>query len=154
MLNSSSPSLEPSLCQAAEVVTHIIILTSPNTGLQVTQPAGEVVKPGAWKSVADEGMPVHGRPYEKGNLYIHFNVKFPDHLEAWQVRVCNPDQQHMANSISPCGVPQGHCGACPFSCCLPLPVHGLMQGSRWTTHPQKGEYLEGVLREAQRSEVA
>jgi DnaJ family protein A protein 2 len=35
--------------------------------------------------VADEGMPVHGRPYEKGNLYIHFNVKFPDQLSQAQV---------------------------------------------------------------------
>ena len=51
----------------------------------MTSPAGEVVKPGAWKSVADEGMPVHGRPYEKGNLYIHFNVKFPDALTQQQV---------------------------------------------------------------------
>ena len=66
---------------------------------QVTQPAGEVVKPGAWKSVADEGMPVHGRPYEKGNLYIHFNVKFPDALEAWQVdalRTTLPAPEHAA----------------------------------------------------------
>jgi DnaJ family protein A protein 2 len=54
--------------------------------MQVTQPAGEVVKPGAWKSITDEGMPVHGRPYEKGNLYIHFNVKFPDTLTQQQVR--------------------------------------------------------------------
>jgi len=51
----------------------------------VTQPAGEVVKPNSWKSITDEGMPVHGRPYEKGNLYIHFNVKFPDTLSAPQV---------------------------------------------------------------------
>ncbi len=35
--------------------------------------------------MADEGMPVHGRPYEKGNLYIHFNVKFPDQLNQAQV---------------------------------------------------------------------
>lgn len=52
---------------------------------QVTQPPGQVIKPGSWKSVADEGMPVHGRPYEKGNLYIHFNVKFPDQLSQQQV---------------------------------------------------------------------
>ncbi len=110
-----------------------------------------MVKPGAWKSVADEGMPVHGRPYEKGNLYIHFNVKFPDHLEAWQVRGCNPDQQHMANSISPCGVPQGHCGACPVSCWLPLQytVSCKVQGGRRI--PKRVSILReccGKLREA------
>ena len=52
---------------------------------QVSQPAGEVIKPGAWKSIVDEGMPVHGRPYEKGNLYVRFNVQFPDTLTRQQV---------------------------------------------------------------------
>ncbi len=51
----------------------------------MSQPAGEVVKPGAWKSIVDEGMPVHGRPYEKGNLYVRFNVQFPDTLTRQQV---------------------------------------------------------------------
>ena len=27
-------------------------------------------------------MPVHGRPFEKGNLYIHFNVIFPKSLSS------------------------------------------------------------------------
>ena len=49
---------------------------------QVVHPAGEVIKPDSWRCVNDEGMPVHGRPYEKGNLYIHFTVKFPDELDA------------------------------------------------------------------------
>ena len=26
----------------------------------------------------DEGMPIHGRPYSKGNLYIRFTVAMPD----------------------------------------------------------------------------
>ena len=30
-------------------------------------------------------MPVHGRPYEKGNLYIHFKVVFPEELSQEQV---------------------------------------------------------------------
>lgn len=56
-----------------------------DAGLQVSQPAGEVVKPNSWKCIMDEGMPVHGRPYEKGNLYVHFNVKFPTTLTRQQV---------------------------------------------------------------------
>ena len=48
---------------------------------QVVHPAGEVIKPDSWRCVNDEGMPVHGRPYEKGNLYIHFTVQFPDALD-------------------------------------------------------------------------
>ncbi|KAK9803693.1 hypothetical protein WJX73_001266 [Symbiochloris irregularis] len=41
---------------------------------------GQVIKPGSWQCINDEGMPAHGRPFEKGNLYINFQVKFPDTL--------------------------------------------------------------------------
>ena len=54
-------------------------------GVQVTEPPGKVIKPNSWKSIQDEGMPVHGRPYEKGNLYIHFKVVFPEELSQEQV---------------------------------------------------------------------
>jgi len=27
--------------------------------------------------IQNEGMPIHKRPFDKGNLYIHFNVEFP-----------------------------------------------------------------------------
>ncbi|GBN83757.1 Mitochondrial protein import protein MAS5, partial [Araneus ventricosus] len=30
------------------------------------------------KGVAHEGMPVYKNPFERGNLYIKFNVTFPD----------------------------------------------------------------------------
>ena len=30
-------------------------------------------------------MPMHGRPFEKGNLYIHFKVVFPEELSQEQV---------------------------------------------------------------------
>lgn len=43
-------------------------------------PPGDVVKPDSWRCIQEEGMPVHGHPYEKGNLYVHFNVVFPDTL--------------------------------------------------------------------------
>lgn len=26
-------------------------------------------------------MPFHGRPFQKGNLYIHFQVVFPDRID-------------------------------------------------------------------------
>lgn len=44
--------------------------------------AGTVIKPDAWMSVRGEGMPIHGRPFEKGNLYVHFTVDFPDEVSA------------------------------------------------------------------------
>jgi len=50
--------------------------------VQVVHPGGEVIKPESWRCVNDEGMPVHGRPYEKGNLYIRFHLQFPDELDA------------------------------------------------------------------------
>ena len=53
--------------------------------VQVSEPPGKVIKPNSWKSIQDEGMPVHGRPYEKGNLYIHFKVVFPEELSQEQV---------------------------------------------------------------------
>jgi hypothetical protein len=50
--------------------------------------AGQVIKPGSFKCIADEGMPWHGRPHQKGNLYVRFNVEFPDTLSEAQVRIC------------------------------------------------------------------
>jgi len=41
---------------------------------------GEVIAPDALKEVRNEGMPIAGRPYEHGSLYIEFSVKFPESL--------------------------------------------------------------------------
>lgn len=46
--------------------------------LLVSSNEGEVVKPGQFKAVFDEGMPDWHRSYEKGKLFIHFTVKFPE----------------------------------------------------------------------------
>lgn len=51
----------------------------------MTQP-GEVIKPDSWKVIDQEGMPIESSPYEKGNLYIQFDVKFPDSLTPQQVQ--------------------------------------------------------------------
>lgn len=53
--------------------------------LTVSTTPGEVIKPDTFKRINDEGMPIHGRPFMKGNLYIHFTVDFPDRLDAAQV---------------------------------------------------------------------
>lgn len=39
---------------------------------------GDVIKPGDIRVIPKEGMPIHKRPYEKGNLYIKFDVVFPE----------------------------------------------------------------------------
>lgn len=53
--------------------------------LHVATPAGRVIKPDSWEKVEGEGMPMHGRPFEKGYLYIHFEVEFPESLDDAQV---------------------------------------------------------------------
>lgn len=34
------------------------------------------------RMVKDEGMPSHGNPFVKGNLYVAFQIVFPDSLDA------------------------------------------------------------------------
>lgn len=53
--------------------------------LEVSSLPGEVIKPDSWKCINEEGMPVHGRHFEKGNLYIRFAVKFPESLSTEEV---------------------------------------------------------------------
>jgi len=48
--------------------------------LVVTSKPGKVTKPDSWKCINDEGMPVHGAPFQKGNLYINLTVEFPTKL--------------------------------------------------------------------------
>jgi DnaJ family protein B protein 4 len=37
----------------------------------------EVVTPGVEVVVAGEGMPIQGQPHRRGNMHLHFEVKFP-----------------------------------------------------------------------------
>jgi len=46
--------------------------------LVLTHPAGEILAPGSVRAIAKEGMPIHKNPFEKGNLYIKFDVVFPE----------------------------------------------------------------------------
>jgi len=45
--------------------------------LLIKSEKGEIIKPGDIRMIPNEGMPTHKRPFEKGNLYIQFNVEFP-----------------------------------------------------------------------------
>jgi len=42
-----------------------------------SRPGETVVKPGDFKALKDEGMPIWKNPYVFGNLYIQFDVEFP-----------------------------------------------------------------------------
>ncbi|TPX37585.1 hypothetical protein SmJEL517_g00472 [Synchytrium microbalum] len=45
--------------------------------LVVTILPGEVITPGAVKVINGEGMPAFKRPFDKGNLYVKFEIQFP-----------------------------------------------------------------------------
>lgn len=74
-------SLAEALCGTFFYVQHL-----DGRVLEVTTLPGEVIKPDSWKCINEEGMPVHGRPYEQGNLYIRFSVKFPESLSTAEVQ--------------------------------------------------------------------
>ena len=46
--------------------------------IRITNPAGQVIKPDDLMTCEDLGMPFHKTPYKNGNLFIKFNIKFPD----------------------------------------------------------------------------
>lgn len=73
--------LTEALCGTSFYVQHL-----DGRVLEVVTHQGEVIKPDSWKCINEEGMPVHGRPYEKGNLYIRFSVKFPESLSSEEVQ--------------------------------------------------------------------
>lgn len=74
-------SLTEALCGTSFYVQHL-----DGRVLEVLTHQGVVIKPDSWKCINEEGMPVHGRPYEKGNLYIRFSVKFPESLSSEEVQ--------------------------------------------------------------------
>lgn len=72
------------------IMEHKVTLAEALTGLEVTvkhldgrellvrTKPGQVLKPGTLKRVANEGMPMHGNPFVKGNLIVAFDVDFPE----------------------------------------------------------------------------
>ncbi len=72
--------LTEALCGTSFTIKHL-----DDRILKVTSAPGEVITPDSWKCIQDEGMPEHGRPYEHGNMYIQFHVKFPETLSPQQV---------------------------------------------------------------------
>jgi DnaJ family protein A protein 2 len=46
----------------------------------------EIVKPGELKTVKEIGMPFFEQPFRFGNLYISFNIIFPDKIDENQVK--------------------------------------------------------------------
>ncbi len=70
---SHTINITESLCGFKLVVKHL-----DARSLVINQPAGEFLSPGTIRAIPNEGMPIYKNPYEKGNLYIKFDVKFPE----------------------------------------------------------------------------
>ncbi|GFH11068.1 uncharacterized protein HaLaN_06502 [Haematococcus lacustris] len=68
-------SLRDALCGVGFHIKHL-----DGRVLKVVTAPGEVIKPDSFKCIRDEGMPIHGRPFQRGNMYIKFDVVFPDQL--------------------------------------------------------------------------
>lgn len=74
-------SLTEALCGFQFVLTHL-----DGRQLLIKSDPGEIIKPGQYKAINDEGMPHHQRSFLKGRLYVHFNVEFPTSLPLEQSR--------------------------------------------------------------------
>jgi len=62
------------------VVTHL-----DNREILVDIPAGDILKPNDVRQIRNEGMPYYTRPYQHGNLFIKFKIKFPKSLNQNQI---------------------------------------------------------------------
>lgn len=78
------------------IIEHSITLTEALCGfefpikhldgrnLSLKSLAGDVVKKDSIKAIKGEGMPIYRNPFEKGNLYVRFNIEYPKKYEIQQ----------------------------------------------------------------------
>jgi DnaJ family protein A protein 2 len=71
LLLEKTISLKEALCGCSFTVQHLDGRT-----LHIKTNEGQVIKPNSFMVVQSEGMPVHGRPFVKGNLYVRFEVSW------------------------------------------------------------------------------
>lgn len=69
LLVEKTISLKEALCGCSFNIQHLDGRT-----LHIKTREGQVIKPNSFMAVQNEGMPVHTRPFVKGNLYIRFEV--------------------------------------------------------------------------------
>ncbi|MCL7052037.1 hypothetical protein MKW94_014778 [Papaver nudicaule] len=72
-------SLTEALCGVQFVLAHL-----DGRKLLIKTKPGEIIKPGSFKAVSNEGMPMYQRPFMKGKLYIHFTSDFHGSLTSEQ----------------------------------------------------------------------
>jgi len=67
--------------------TRFVVKHLDDRNLVVT--SDDIIKPGEVREIQNEGMPIPSRPYQRGNLFIKFSIKFPDKLTPEQVKGLN-----------------------------------------------------------------
>lgn len=70
---SHTLNITEALCGFKLVITHL-----DGRKLVLNQKPGEFFPPGTIRAIEKEGMPIYKNPFEKGNLYVKLDVKFPD----------------------------------------------------------------------------
>ncbi|ORX53564.1 DnaJ-domain-containing protein [Hesseltinella vesiculosa] len=73
--------IDLSLTEALCGFDKILLTHLDGRGIRVKHPAGSVIKPNMVKRIPHEGMPIYRRTDDRGDLYIQFNVEFPDDKE-------------------------------------------------------------------------
>ncbi|KAL1458051.1 hypothetical protein WDU94_008226 [Cyamophila willieti] len=73
LVTTETITLTEALCGFSKVIKHL-----DDRELIITHPPGEIIKPDDIKGVVGEGMPIYKNPFEKGTLYIKFEVQFPE----------------------------------------------------------------------------
>jgi DnaJ homolog subfamily A member 2 len=77
-------SLKQALCSTEIHMRHL-----DGRVIIVRRPPGTFIKPSEWVRVPNEGMPIMGRPFSKGNLYVRFIVTMPEGLsDAATAQLC------------------------------------------------------------------
>lgn len=74
------PRLRLSCCLLLDIDEHeffYLLQHLDGRDLVIRHPPGNVIEPGSTKMVPDEGMPRYRSPFEKGELYVKFDVTFP-----------------------------------------------------------------------------
>ncbi|TNM90479.1 dnaJ homolog subfamily A member 2 [Takifugu rubripes] len=64
--------LVEALCGCQFLIKHL-----DGRQIVVKYPAGKVIEPGSVRMVRGEGMPQYRNPFDKGDLYVKFDVQFP-----------------------------------------------------------------------------
>lgn len=75
------------------------ITTLDNRKLIITELPGAIIKPDAVKMVRNEGMPINGDPFRKGNLFVKFDINYPDKEWAATANISNIEKLLPKRSI-------------------------------------------------------